>query len=299
MVLTSSESQSQKKWTDRQGRRKRWYSNANPSSSLIVGFMALWDVLRVLNTEETWGWRVHKSKKVTSVLMRKQSRGSCGNASLTERLSLSVYLGNVFTTEVIYSVSKESSQRIDAKTLLQLNNLLLYRHTEHCKLCVVFILLCIKLRLTDLTEPRHTNNQVMIFKFFFFWWVYWGLHCSPSLSLHLSYIYTFCSLPGSFLTNTRMKSSDQGTNDSAHESGLRFWRQSPHCTVQFRAELVWKALAQRSSAARLMNSSEQAFIDLLYCCQGSELVSLYGTAQWQWNTYAYLELFGVSLTDLY
>lgn len=205
MVLTSSESQSQKKWTDRQGRRKRWYSNANPSSSLIVGFMALWDVLRVLNTEETWGWRVHKSKKVTSVLMRKQSRGSCGNASLTERLSLSVYLGNVFTTEVIYSVSKESSQRIDAKTLLQLNNLLLYRHTEHCKLSVVFILLCIKLGLTDLTEPRHTNNQVIIFLIFFFSDGFIGVSTvlPLSLSLHLSYIYTFCSLPGflSWLTH--------------------------------------------------------------------------------------------------
>ena len=200
----------------------------------------MWDVLRVLSTEEAWGWRVHKSKKVTSVLMRKQSRGSCGSASLTERLILSLYLGHVFTAEVIYCVSKWSSQRIDTKTLSQLNNLLLYGRTKHCKLFVFFILLCIKLRLTDLTESRHTNNQMLIIYLFIYLFLV-GCLGSPLFSLFLSLvlfpsillIYTYFALClVSFLTTTHIKSSDRMTNDSPHESGLKLWHQSPHCTMQ-------------------------------------------------------------------
>lgn len=182
-------------------------------------------------------------------------------------------------------------RRTQLKTLLLFSNLVLYRYNKCFKLLVVSTPLCTKLRLTDSTKFRYATGQKLIF--------FCGeqvddhlhghlslslSHSFPSSFLHINiYIYLifFWFL---FLLNTHIISRDLVTNDSAHSSGHRLWHQSPHCTMSCCAELpelVWKALAQCESAARLINSSEQAFMDLLYCCQGSELVSLYVTVLWE------------------
>lgn len=66
-------------------------------------------------------------------------------------------------------------------------------------------------------------------------------------------------------------------NDAACSNGTGLSYKA-HSAVQ-RYQMFWKALAAYGSVGRLINSSDLVFMYMLYCYQGFELGSLYGTAQ--------------------